>query len=121
MVFETNGIRIPLAYTIWAKREILKHFSDADGVQRAFAVTDEVELAENMAIFGSIMSKAYDLRNKLLNPSSNDAHPIESDDLFSLLTREEVLKLVEAISTSVAEANQTMVEVRSEKKEEAKQ
>lgn len=121
MVFETNGIRIPLAYTLWAKREILKQFKDADGVQKAFSAGDEVELAENMAIFGSIMSKAYDMRTRLLNPSGNDAHPIESDDLFSLLTRAEVMQLVDAISKTVAEGNDTSVEVKGEKKDEAMQ
>lgn len=121
MVFESNGIKIPLAYTIWAKREMLKQFEDADGIQKAFVASNEVELAENMSIFGSIMSKAYDMRNKVLNPSSNDAHPIESDELFSIMTREDVMKLVEAISSTVAEANKTTIESKSEKKEEAKQ
>lgn len=121
MVFETNGIKIPLAYTLWAKREILKHFKDADGVQKAFAAESEVELAENVAIFGSIMSKAYDLRMKLLDPAGNDSNPVDSEALFSLLTREEMLKLYEAITASVAEANQTSVEVKGEKKDEAMQ
>lgn len=121
MVFETNGIRIPLAYTIWAKREILKQFKDVDGVQKAFVAEDDVELAENMAIFGSIMSKAYYQRKKLLDPSNNDGHPIESDDLFSILVGEDILKLVDAISKSVAEANQTTIETISEKKERAMQ
>jgi hypothetical protein len=41
--------------------------------------------------------------------------------LFSLLTRSEVLKLVDAISKTVAEGNDTSVEVKGEKKDEAMQ
>ena len=125
MDFTFDNVRIPLAYTIWAKRELLKRFKDPQGIQAAFASSDEIELAENMAAIGSIFAKAYSLRKKsrcALTGEPDDSMPIEEDTLFALLDRDTTLKLVEAISDTVTEANKTSVEVKStEKKDEAKQ
>lgn len=124
MDFIFDNIRIPLAYTIWAKRELLKRFKDPQGIQAAFAVTDEIELTENMSAIGSIFAQAYSLRKKsrcALTGESDDSNPISEEALFSLLDRESTLLLIEAISNTVTEANKTTVEVKStEKKDEAK-
>lgn len=122
MDFYIGDKRIPLAYTIWAKRELTKEFNDATGLQMAFNATDEVELAENMARIGSILSKAYAMRVRSMQKlvgGEDDSFPIEKDDLFGLLDRELALKLVEAIAKTVADSNKTSVEVSLEKKEEA--
>ena len=124
MVFEIDDIRIPLAYTIWAKRELLKRFNDAQGIQAAFTAGDEVELSENMAAIGSIFAQAYSLRKKsrcAMTGEQDDSMPITEENLFALLDRDATLSLVEAISATITDANKTMVETKStEKKDEAK-
>jgi hypothetical protein len=123
MDFVFDNVRIPLAYTIWAKRELLKRFGDPQGIQAAFAVTDEVELSENMAAIGSIFAQAYSLRKKArcaITGESDDSMPISEETLFALLERDSTLALIEAISSTVAEGNKTMVETKTtEKKDEA--
>lgn len=124
MDFVLEDVRIPLAYTIWAKRELLKRFKDPQGIQSAFAVTDEIELSENMSAIGSIFSQAYSLRKKarcVITGEVDDSKPISEEDLFSLLDRDATLSLIEAISSTVSEGNKTTVETKTtEKKEEAK-
>lgn len=123
MDFTVYGIRIPLAFTIWAKREISKAFqNDPNGIQKAFLVETDIELAENMAKIGSIMSKAYAMRARSLEKltgETDDSHAIDEDELFELLDRDLTVELVKAITDTVQNANKTSVEVKGEKKDEA--
>lgn len=122
MDFVYDNVRIPLAYTIWAKRELLKRFKDSQGVQAAFATQDEVELSENMAAIGSIFAQAYSMRQKArcaITGEVDDSIPISEEALFSILERDLTLKLIEAISATVTEGNKTSVEIKTEKKDEA--
>lgn len=122
MDFTIQGIRIPMGYTIWAKREIQKAFKDVSGIQKAFLAETDVELAENMSKIGSILSKAYAMRAKTmekLTGEPDDSNAIEEDELFSLLDRDSTLELVKCVSNTVASANKTEVEVKPEKKVEA--
>lgn len=124
MDFIYDNVRIPLAYTIWAKRELQKRFKDPQGIQAAFQTTDEIEFSENMAAFGSIFSQAYSLRKKArcgLTGEPDDSMPVTEEALFELLDRDATLALVEAISATIAEANKTSVEIKTEKKDEATQ
>ena len=124
MDFQLYGKRIPLAYTMWAKKELLKFFGDGESIAKAFAVADESELASNMAKIGSVLSKAYSMRQKALvqlTGEEDDSFPIEEENLFALLDRDLTIQLVGAITKTVAEANKTSVEVAPEKKDGAMQ
>ena len=124
MDFQVYGKRIPLAYTMWAKKELLKVFGDGESIAKAFAVADESELASNMAKIGSVLSKAYSMRQKALvqlTGEEDDSFPIEEENLFALLDRDLTIQLVGAITKTVAEANKTSVEVAPEKKDGAMQ
>lgn len=122
MDFTVNGVRIPLAYTIWAKKELTEAFKDGVGVQNAFLADNDVDLAQNMAKMGSIMSRAYAMRQRSLaklTGSEDDSNPIDEETLFEILDRDLTIELVKAITTTVADANKTTVEVKPEKKETA--
>ena len=124
MDFQLYGKRIPLAYTMWAKKELLKFFGDGESIAKAFAVADESELASNMAKIGSVLSKAYSMRQKALvqlTGEEDDSFPIEEENLYALLDRDLTIQLVGAITKTVAEANKTSVEVAPEKKDGAMQ
>lgn len=124
MDFQAYGKKIPLAYTMYAKKELLKVFGDGESIAKAFAVADESELASNMAKIGSVLSKAYSMRQKALvqlTGEEDDSCPIEEENLFAILDRDLTIQLVGAITKTVAEANKTTVEVAPEKKEEAMQ
>lgn len=124
MDFVVNGKRIPLAYTMWAKKELLNKFGDGESIAKAFAVSDEAELAVNMAKVGAVMSKAYAMRQKALASlvgEEDDSCSVDEETLFALLDRELTIQLVGAITKTVASANKTTVEVATEKKEEAMQ
>ena len=122
MDFTVNGVRIPLAYTIWAKKELTEAFKDGMGVQNAFLADNDVDLAQNMAKMGSIMSRAYAMRQRSLaklTGSEDDSNPIDEETLFGILDRDLTIELVKAITLTVADANKTTVEVKPEKKETA--
>lgn len=122
MDFTIEGIRIPLAFTLLAKKRLLEEFGSPELLQAAFTPEDESELAWNMARIASIMADAYHRRKVTLgklNGEEDDSHPIDAEDLFSLLDREKNLELVESITRTVSEANKASVEVVPEKKEEA--
>lgn len=122
MDFTVNGVRIPLAYTIWAKKELTEAFKDGMGVQNAFLADNDVDLAQNMAKMGSIMSRAYAMRQRSLaklTGAEDDSNPIDEETLFEILDRYLTIELVKAITTTVADANKTTVEVKPEKKETA--
>lgn len=124
MEFQLFGRKIPLAYTMWAKKELLRQFGDGESIAKAFAVADESELASNMAKIGSVLSKAYSMRRKALvqlTGEEDDSFPIEEETLFALLDRDLTIQLVGAITKTVAEANKTTVEVAPEKKDGAMQ
>jgi hypothetical protein len=125
-IFNLMGIEIPLAYTIGAKKELLEEFGTADKLQAAFAVTSDVELAENAAKIGSIMAKAELTRQRaehMLLGTEITAREISAEDLFALLDIEKTLELIEAISSSVREANKTQFQIQETngKKAEATQ
>ena len=68
------------------------------------------------------MAEAYHRRKVTLGKlhgEEDDSHPIDAEDLFSLLDREKNLELVESITRTVSEANKASVEVVPEKKDEA--
>lgn len=122
MDFTVNGVRIPLAYTIWAKKELTEAFKDGMGVQNAFLADNDVDLAQNMAKMGSIMSRAYAMRQRSLaklTGAEDDSNPIDEETLFEILDRDLTIELVKAITLTVADANKTTVEVKPEKKETA--
>lgn len=122
MDFTVNGVRIPLAYTIWAKKELTEAFKDGMGVQNAFLADNDVDLAQNMAKMGSIMSRAYAMRQRSLaklTGAEDDSNPIDEETLFGILDRDLTIELVKAITLTVADANKTTVEVKPEKKETA--
>lgn len=122
MDFTVNGVRIPLAYTIWAKKELTEAFKDGMGVQNAFLADNDVDLAQNMAKMGSIMSRAYAMRQRSLaklTGEEDDSNPIDEETLFGILDRDLTIELVKAITLTVADANKTTVEVKPEKKETA--
>lgn len=122
MDFTVNGVRIPLAYTIWAKKELTEAFKDGMGVKNAFLADNDVDLAQNMAKMGSIMSRAYAMRQRSLaklTGEEDDSNPIDEETLFEILDRDLTIELVKAITTTVADANRTTVEVKPEKKETA--
>ncbi len=122
MDFTVNGVRIPLAYTIWAKKELTEAFKDGMGVQNAFLADNDVDLAQNMAKMGSIMSRAYAMRQRSLaklTGEEDDSNPIDEETLFEILDRDLTIELVKAITLTVADANKTTVEVKPEKKETA--
>ena len=125
-IFNLMGIEIPLAYTIGAKKELLEEFGTADKLQAAFAVASDVELAENAAKIGSIMAKAELTRQRaehMLLGTEITAREISKEDLFALLDIEKTLELIEAISSSVREANKTQFQIQETngKKAEATQ
>ena len=125
-IFNLMGIEIPLAYTIGAKKELLEEFGTADKLQAAFAVASDVELAENAAKIGSIMAKAELTRQRaehMLLGTEITAREISAEDLFALLDIEKTLELIEAISSSVREANKTQFQIQETngKKAEATQ
>lgn len=122
MDFTVNGVRIPLAYTIWAKKELTEAFKDGMGVQNAFLADNDVDLAQNMAKMGSIMSRAYAMRQRSLaklTGEEDDSNPVDEETLFEILDRDLTIELVKAITLTVADANKTTVEVKPEKKETA--
>lgn len=124
MDYTIEGIRIPLAYTLLAKKKMLEEFGSAEQIQLAFQPGDESDLAWNMSRIASIMAEAYHRRSITLGKlmgTEDDSHPIDAEDLFSLLDREKTLELVESITKTVAESNKASVEVMPEKKETAMQ
>ena len=62
MDFTVNGVRIPLAYTIWAKKALTEAFKDGMGGRNAFLADNDVDRAQKMAKVGSVMSRAYAMR-----------------------------------------------------------
>lgn len=124
--FNLMGVDIPLAYTIGAKKELLEAFGSSDKLQAAFAVTSDIELAENAARIGSIMAKAEMMRQKaehVLLGTEITAREIPYEDLFALLDIEKTMELIEAISSTIREANKTQFQTQEtkEKKAEATQ
>lgn len=122
MDFTIEGCRIPMAFTLLAKKRLIEEFGSPELLQASFQPEDESELAWNMSRIASIMSKAYQRRKIALGKlhgEKDDSFPIEAEDLFSLLDRESCLRLVESITRTVSEANQASVEVVPEKKDEA--
>ena len=124
--FKLMGVEIPLAYTIGAKKELLEAFGNADKLQAAFLVESDVELAENAARIGSIMAKAELVRQKAqqaLLGTEVTARAIPFEDLFALLDISSTLELIEAITSTVREANKTTIQAQDDngKKAEATQ
>lgn len=124
--FNLKGVDIPLAYTIGAKKELLEAFGTNDKLQAAFLVESDVELAENAARIGSIMAKAEYVRQKAENAllgTEITARVISYEDLFALLDISSVLELIEAISSTIREANKTAIQTQDDngKKAEATQ
>lgn len=121
MDFTIYGKRIPLAYTIGAKKDLLSRFGDSNKLASALTCETDVELAENAAAMGSIMAKAEWKRQKAqaaLLGTDVTAIPIEEADLFEMLDGASVLELVKAITGTVLAANKTTVEAVSESKKE---
>ena len=123
MVFELEGVRFDLEYTIGTKRELLKIFGTQDKIAAAFATNSDVELAENAAKIGSaMMASAYQrqkARNAILGTEAT-AKVIDAESLFQLLDDASTIRLINAITATIKEANDTQVEAKSEgKKEEA--
>ena len=123
MVFELEGVRFDLEYTIGTKRELLKIFGTQDKIAAAFATNSDVELAENAAKIGSaMMASAYQrqkARNVILGTEVT-AKVIDAESLFQLLDDASTIRLINAITATIKEANDTQVEAKSEgKKEEA--
>ena len=124
MEFDLMGRKIPLAYTIGAKKKLLEEFKTPDALQAAFMTGSDIELAENAATIGSIMANAeYErqLSMKALLGTEVNAAPISKEDLFALLDVRLTLKLIESITGTVRESNQTTFEAKEEpgKKAEA--
>lgn len=116
--FNLMGVDIPLAYTIGAKKELLEAFGSSDKLQAAFAVTSDIELAENAARIGSIMAKAEMMRQKaehVLLGTEITAREIPYEDLFALLDIEKTMELIEAISSTIREANKTQFQTQETK------
>ena len=115
--FKLMGVEIPLAYTIGAKKELLEAFGNADKLQAAFLVESDVELAENAARIGSIMAKAELVRQKAqqaLLGTEVTARAIPFEDLFALLDISSTLELIEAISSTIREANKTTIQTQDD-------
>ena len=123
MVFELlDGIQIELEYTIGAKKELLNIFGSNDKLAAAFAVDNDVDLAENASKIGAAMAKAAYLRQKAqsdLLGTEITARVIDWETIFQLLDDEKTLSLVNAITATIKEANDTKVQVKAEKKETA--
>ena len=120
--FNLMGVDIPLAYTIGAKKELLEAFGSSDKLQAAFAVTSDIELAENAARIGSIMAKAEMMRQKaehVLLGTEITAREIPYEDLFALLDIEKTMELIEAISSTIREANKTQFQTQETKGKKA--
>ena len=118
MDFELMGVKFPLAYTIGAKKDMLDEFGSQDKVASAFAVDNDVDLAQNAARMGVIMIKAEYLRQKAKNSLLGEevtAKLIDYDTLFNLLDEEKTLDLIRAITQTVREANESSVKVKEEK------
>ena len=124
MDFELCGVSFPLAYTIGAKKDLLEAFGSQDNIASAFLVESDVELAENAARMGAIMNRAACAREKArcaLTGEKVDIKQIDYDTLFNLLDTNTVLDLVQAITGTVREANETTVKVKEDPKEKAMQ
>ena len=124
MDFELCGVRIPMAYTIGAKKDLLEAFGSLDNIASAFMVDDDVKLAENAARMCVIMNKAEYSRQKaksMLTGEQIEAKTVDYDTLFNLLETDTVLDLVQAITGTVREANDTTVKVKEDPKAEAMQ
>ena len=120
--FNLMGVDIPLAYTIGAKKELLEAFGSSDKLQAAFAVTSDIELAENAARIGSIMAKAELVRQRaehVLLGTEMTAREISYEDLFALLDIEKTMELIEAISSTIREANKTQFQTQETKGKKA--
>lgn len=121
MVFELEGVRFDLEYTIGTKRELLKIFGTQDKIAAAFATNSDVELAENAAKIGSaMMASAYQrqkARNVILGTEVT-AKVIDAESLFQLLDDASTIRLINAITATIKEANDTQVEAKSEEKKE---
>lgn len=121
-IFNLMGVDIPLAYTIGAKKELLEAFGSSDKLQAAFAVTSDIELAENAARIGSIMAKAELVRQRaehVLLGTEMTAREISYEDLFALLDIEKTMELIEAISSTIREANKTQFQTQETKGKKA--
>lgn len=123
MVYELEGVQFDLEYTIGTKRELLKIFGTQDKIAAAFATNSDVELAENAAKIGSaMMASAYQrqkARSAILGTEVT-AKVIDAESLFQLLDDASTIRLINAITATIKEANDTQVEAKSEgKKEEA--
>lgn len=121
-IFNLMGVDIPLAYTIGAKKELLEAFGSSDKLQAAFAVTSDIELAENAARIGSIMAKAELVRQRaehVLLGTEMTARDISYEDLFALLDIEKTMELIEAISSTIREANKTQFQTQETKGKKA--
>lgn len=124
MDFELCGVSFPLAYTIGAKKDLLEAFGSQDNIASAFLVESDVALAENAARIGVIMNKAAYAREKarsVLTGEKVDIQQIDYDTLFNLLDTDSVLELVQAITGTVRDANETTVKVKEDPKETAMQ
>lgn len=124
MDFELCGVSFPLAYTIGAKKDLLEAFGSQENIASAFLVESDVELAENAARMGAIMNRAACAREKArcaLTGEKADIQQIDYDTLFNLLDTNSVLDLVQTITGTVREANETTVKVKEDPKEKAMQ
>jgi hypothetical protein len=124
MDFNLMGTKVPLAYTIGAKKALLEAFGSTDALQAAFLTESDVELAMNAAKIGAIMANAeYDLQRakSVLLGTEVTAKPIKEEDLFAVLDVRLTLDLIESITGTVRESNQTTFETKDEpgKKAEA--
>ena len=126
MDFNLLGKNISLAYTIGAKKALLEAFGTPDKLQAAFAVDNDVELAENAARIGAIMANAEynrQLAQKALLGTEVTATQIKEEDLFALLDVNSTLELVRSITETIRESNRTTFQVKGDsgKKAEATQ
>lgn len=124
--FNLMGVDIPLAYTIGAKKDLLEAFGSADKLQAVFLVESDVELAENAARVGAIMAKAELMRQKAENAllgTEITAKAISYEDIFALLDVAKTVELVDAITSTIKDANKTTVQAQEDngKKAEATQ
>lgn len=125
MVFTLiKGVDLELAYTIGAKKDLLKEFGGTEQLAAVFATDSDVQLAENAAKVGAIMAKAEYARQKAKNALLGEpvtARLIEWETIFQLLDGDTTIGLINAITATIREANGTTVDVKPEKKEEATQ
>lgn len=120
MDFMVEGINVPLAFTISAKKELTDRYNNLASIGTALSVDNDDELARNASIIGSIMARAAYRQQKAkasIFGTEITAIQIDSDELYELLDEASTLQLVLAIVQTVKDAQQTLVEVKTPKKE----